>query len=139
MRANFDGMGSFFIFIYRRNIFVFLIFIKSQWLFLNYTKADSRRYFAKKVFLKISQNSQENTCGQCLLVHKVQGLTSATLFKKKLWQSCVSVIFGKFLRTRFYRTPPLAASHCSSFTYINLSFLVYSYKITDLQTFGISN
>ena len=44
--------------------------------------------FLKKVFLKISQNSQENTCARVL--------------KKRLWRMCFSVNFAKFLRTPFF-------------------------------------
>ena len=44
----------------------------------------------KKVFLKISQNSQENTRPQ-----------PATLLKKSLWYNCFPVNFAKFLRTPF--------------------------------------
>ena len=33
------------------------------------------------------------------------GLRPATLLKKKLWHRCFPVIFVKFLRTPFYRTP----------------------------------
>ena len=43
--------------------------------------------YVKKLFLEISQNSQENTC--------------ATLLKKKLWHRCFPVNFVKFLRTPF--------------------------------------
>ena len=47
---------------------------------------------AKKVFLEISQNSQENTYAS---------LSPATLFKKRLWHRCFPVNFVKFLRTHF--------------------------------------
>ena len=45
----------------------------------------------KKVFLEISQNSQENTCAR----------VQATLLKKKLWHRCFPVNFLEFLRTTF--------------------------------------
>ena len=32
------------------------------------------------------------------------------VLKKRLWHSCFSVNFAKFLRTPFYRIPPVAAS-----------------------------
>ena len=53
-------------------------------------EAVARIRSVKKVFLEISQNSQEN---------------SATLFKKRLWHRCFPVNFMKFLRT------PLLAEH----------------------------
>ena len=57
----------------------------------------------KKVFLKISQNSQENTCAR-------KRLRPATLLKKRPWHRCFPVNFVKILRTPFYRTPLVAAS-----------------------------
>ena len=53
------------------------------------------------MFLEISQNSQKNTCARVSLLHKVAGLRSATLLKKRLWHKCFSVNFAKFLRTPF--------------------------------------
>ena len=44
----------------------------------------------KKVFLEISQNSQENTQA-----------APATLLKKRIWHRCFPVDFAKFLRTPF--------------------------------------
>ena len=43
----------------------------------------------KKIFLEISQNSQE-------------AMRPATLFKKKLSHRCFPVNFGKYLRTPFF-------------------------------------
>ena len=55
------------------------------------SEAVTQRCSVKKVFLEISQNSQENTCGP----------KPATLLKKKLWHRCFPVNFAKFLRTPF--------------------------------------
>ena len=46
----------------------------------------------KKLFLKISQNSRENT------VARVISLIKMTLLKKGLWQMCFPVNFVKFLQ-----------------------------------------
>ena len=54
-------------------------------------EAVARRCSVKKVFLEISQNSQENTC-----------VRPATLLKKRLWHRCFPVNFVKFLRTPFF-------------------------------------
>ena len=54
-----------------------------------------RRYSVKKVFLEISQNSQENTCARVSFLIKLQAL------KKGLWHRCFTVNFAKFLRTPF--------------------------------------
>ena len=58
----------------------------------------ARRCSVKKMFLKILQNSQENTC------------TRVSLLKKRPWHWCFPVNFVKYLRTHFYRTPLVAAS-----------------------------
>ena len=50
------------------------------------------------MFLKILQNSLENTC-QSLFLKKVAVLRPTTLLKKRLWHSCFPVHFEKFLRT----------------------------------------
>ena len=64
------------------------------------------RYSVKKVFVKISQNSQENTCVkvsfltcQSFFFNKVASPRLATLFKKRIWHRCFPVNFAKFLRT----------------------------------------
>ena len=64
----------------------------------------------KKVFLEISQNSQENTCARVSFLIKLQA-APATLLKKRLWHRCSPVNFAKFLSTPFfYRIPLVAAS-----------------------------
>ena len=59
-----------------------------------------RRCFAKKVFLKISQNSQENTW-QSLYFDKVAALKPSTLLKQRLWHMCFLSNFAKYSRTLF--------------------------------------
>ena len=54
------------------------------------------------MFLKISQNSQENTCARDSFLNKVAGLAwPAALWKKRLWHRCFPVNVAKFLRTSF--------------------------------------
>ena len=48
------------------------------------------------MFVRISQNSQENTCARVSFLNKVAGLTPATLLKKRLWYKCFPVNFVKF-------------------------------------------
>ena len=48
-----------------------------------------------------------------LYFNKVPGVSPATLFKKRLWHRCFPVTFGKFLRTSFYKTPPVDVSESS--------------------------
>ena len=66
------------------------------------TEAVAQRCSVKKVLLKISQNSQENTCARASF-NKVAGLRSANLFKKRFWHRCFPVHFAKFPRTPFLR------------------------------------
>ena len=68
-------------------------------------KKQSPKDFNKKnMFLKTSKNSLENTCVRVYFLHKVAGLKSATLLKKRLCHRCFLVNFSKSLRTPFYRT-----------------------------------
>ena len=56
------------------------------------------------MFLKISQNSQENTCARDSFLNKVAGLAwPAALLKKRLWHRCFPVNVAKFLRTSFLK------------------------------------
>ena len=52
--------------------------------------------FIKKVFLKILQNLQENTCTRDRFLIN---FFNKTLLKKRLWRRCFPVNFAKFLRT----------------------------------------
>ena len=67
------------------------------------TEATTRGVLSKKVFLKISQNSQENSCARLSFLIKLQvlGLRPAALLKKKLWYRRFPVNLAKFLRTTF--------------------------------------
>ena len=59
-------------------------------------------YCRKNAFLKISQNSQENTCARDSFFNKVAGLRPAILLKKSLYHRCFPVNFAKFLRAPFF-------------------------------------
>ena len=48
----------------------------------------TRGVLCKKVFLEISQNSQENTCARASFL-----IRSATFFKKRFWHRCFPVNF----------------------------------------------
>ena len=61
-----------------------------------------RRCSVKKVFLEISENSQENTCVRVSFLIKLQA-APATLLKKRLWHRCFPVNFAKFPRTPFLK------------------------------------
>ena len=74
-------------------------FTKKNTIYTLVPEAVFSRCSVKKVFLEISQNSQENTCARVSFLIKLQ--TPATLLKKRLWYRCLPVNFVKFLRTPF--------------------------------------
>ena len=67
-----------------------------------HAEEDVQRCSVKKVFLEISQNSQENTYARVSFFNKVASLRSTTLLKKRLWHRCFPVNFVRFLRTPFF-------------------------------------
>ena len=79
-----------------------LTYLSFYWL---YIEAVIRGVLLKKVFLEISQNSQENSCAR-VFFNKVAGLRPATLFKKRLCHRCFLVNFAKFLKTPFLQNIP---------------------------------
>ena len=94
----------------------------------------------KKVFLEISQNSQENTCSQSLFLNKVAGLRPATLFKKRLWPQVFSCEFCEISKNAFpYRTPLVAASvdssHFSSLIFHDCSLKFSKQKVSYSEPF----
>ena len=66
-----------------------------------YSEAVLQRSSVEKVFLKISKNSQENTCASVFL-NKVAGVRPVTLLKKTLAQ-VFPVKFAKFLTIAFFK------------------------------------
>ena len=54
-----------------------------------------------KVFLKISQNSQKNTCARVAFLIKLQALV-CTFINNRLWHRCFLVNFDKLLRAPFF-------------------------------------
>ena len=70
------------------------------------TEAVVLRCFVKKVFLKISQNLQENTCARVSFLIKLQ---VCNFIKKETLIKVFSCEFCEILRTHFYRTPLVAA------------------------------
>ena len=75
----------------------------------------------KNMFLKISQNSLENTCFRvCFLINC---RPKATLLKERLRRGCFRVNFAKFLRNLFCRIPP---GHCFWSSLQLCSFLIRS-------------
>ena len=110
-------------------MFVYLIIFKYFSLIfvpkraLNYYRHSASRDFAYWCRIEVIDRSSHQSCSlrksvlgnfanilgkhfcQSLFFNKVADLNPATLLKKRLLQRCFPVIFVKFLRTPFYRTP----------------------------------
>ena len=89
-------------------VLFYYFFAANNWVYTSeiaIDRSNHRRCSLKKVFLKILQISQENTCARVSFL-KGSRPRPAILLKKRLWHSCFPVKFAKFLKTPFYRTPP---------------------------------
>ena len=85
-------------------------------LFLQYREAVARRCSVKKVFLDISQNSQENACARVSFLIKLQ-----------VWRQ-------EHLRTPFYIEQPRAtASEYHQNNSFKIVFVLYLINATDLH------
>ena len=72
------------------------------------TEAVVQRCFVNKVFLEISQNSQENTCARVSLLIKLQ---ASNFIKKETLAQVFSCEFCEsYKNTFFHRTPLVSAS-----------------------------
>ena len=69
------------------------------------SEAVVQRCSVKKIFLKISQNSPENTFARVSFLIKLQA-APVTLLKKRHWRRCFPVNFAKFLRAPFFTVNP---------------------------------
>ena len=85
--------------LYTYHLLYFFIFLNHNRYCL-LSEAVARRCSVKKVFLEISQNSQEKTCTRVFLI-KFQAPPAISL-KKRLWHRCLPVNFAKFLRTPLF-------------------------------------
>ena len=63
------------------------------------SEAFTRIYSVKKLLLKISKNSQENSCGRISFLVKLQ--TSGNFIKKEALAQLFSYEFAKYLWTLF--------------------------------------
>ena len=78
-----------------------------------------------KVFLEISQNSQENTCVSFLI----------KLLRKRLWHRRFSVNFAKFLRTRFLQN---TSGRLFLYSFIHISWTVWYEKLKQTRLMMLS-
>ena len=75
------------------------------------TKTVAPRCSVEKVFLEISQNSQENTCARVSFLIKLQA--ACGFIKKEALVQVLSCEFCEISKnTFFYRTPSVAAPVC---------------------------
>ena len=66
--------------------------------------------FLKKVFLKIPENSQENTCARGSFLIKLQ-VSACNFIKKETLAQVLSCEFSEiFKKTLFHKIPPVAVS-----------------------------
>ena len=73
------------------------------------TEAVAQKYSVKKIFLEISQNSQENTCTRVSLSKLQAG--ACNFIKKETLAQVFSSEFCEVSKNTFsYGTPPVAAS-----------------------------
>ena len=75
-----------------------------------YSEAVAQRCSVKKLFLKISQNSQENTCARFSFLKKLQADVCNFIKKETLAQVLSCEFCENFKNTFLYRTPAVAAS-----------------------------
>ena len=68
--------------------------------YVEITEAVVLRCSVKKVFLEISQNSEESTCTRVSFLIKLLAWPATLL--KRIWHKCFPVNFAKFLRTPFF-------------------------------------
>ena len=68
-------------------------------------RSHNGRCSIKKVFLKISLNSQENTCTGSLF-NNVEGLRACDFLKNRLKHQYFSVNFAKFIRAASLQNTP---------------------------------
>ena len=61
----------------------------------NHTRSSHRRCFIKKVSIKNSQNSRENTCARVFFLIKLED-SACNLIKKRLWHRYFPENFAKF-------------------------------------------
>ena len=76
------------------------LMIKRTEAITHFWEAVVRKCSVTKVFLEISQNSQENTGARVSFIIKMQ-VWPATLLRKRLWHRCLPVNFVKSLRTPY--------------------------------------
>ena len=97
-----------------------------------FSEAATGGVLQKKVFLEISQNSQENTCASVSFLIKLQISGLQLYWKKRLWHRWFSVNFTKFLRTPFLQNTSgqlLLHLKCLLMSWLRLRILSLVHKL----------
>ena len=99
-----------------------LHYLSSADLSKSFSEEVARRSFVKKVFLKISQNTQKTPVSESSSLIKLQA-QACNFIKKETQAQVFSCEFCEiFKNSLFYRTPPVAAS---SFSQLILSIFLF--------------
>ena len=83
---------------------------EEKWVLIIYNITSCRRCSVKKVFLKISQNSQETTCARVSFLIKLLAPGLQFIKKETLAQAFFCESWEIFKNTFLYKTPPVAVS-----------------------------
>ena len=100
--------------------------------YIMFFRSSHQSCFTKKVFLEISQDSQESICARVFFLIKLQvwGLQ-----QKSLWYRCFPVNFVKFLRTPFLQNTSgrllLCFEHAQIFHISHFTYHLRYYMIID--------
>ena len=101
----------------------------SQLCNMTFFRSSSQRCSVKKMFLEISQNSQENTCTR---VWWFQGNGDLQL-KKRLWDRCFPVKLVKFLGTFFSEHIRTTASVYRKLNLLLITELLMAFPSLEIQ------
>ena len=91
-------------------------FQSCKWQILLATEVGAQRCSIEKVFLEISQNSQENRCARVSFLIKMQASFKKETLAQVLSCKCYEISKNTFA----YRTPPVAASMPNAFFPISI-------------------
>ena len=103
-----------------------------------YSEEVVRRCSVKKVFLEISQNSQENTCARVFFLIKLRASPCSFIKKETLAQVLSCEFFEISKNTFCHRTPPVAASESLYSLFLRNPFIRKSVlKLPKFQRFVV--
>ena len=101
-------------------------------------KAVTQRCSVKKVFLEISQNSQENTCARVSLLINLQAEV-CNFIKKDTLALVFSSEFCKISKNTLYYKTPLVAASVNILLVVYIDYSIFTYKSFLFQFSGVYN